>query len=86
MTLGAAVVGELDGCGGSSFRSGAIGTLSSALKDGDFCMNESRAIMCYLANAYGDEKLFPKDLKLVSICVLALSYTLLFFTKTSSEY
>merc|ERR1712076_302190 len=31
-----------------------------ALKDGDFCLNESRAIMMYLANAYDKEnKLYP---------------------------
>jgi len=35
-----------------------------ALKDGDFCLNESRAIMMYLANAYDKEnKLYPVDPK-----------------------
>jgi len=35
-----------------------------ALVDGDFKLNESRAIALYLFNAYGkDEKLYPKDAK-----------------------
>lgn len=34
-----------------------------AIQDGDFAMNESRAILCYLASVYGDEKLYPKDPK-----------------------
>ncbi len=35
------------------------------IKDGDFVMNESRAIMTYLANKYGgdDCKWYPSDLK-----------------------
>jgi glutathione S-transferase len=33
-----------------------------ALKDGDFCLNESRAIAGYLVNKYGkDDSLYPKD-------------------------
>ena len=32
------------------------------MKDGDFCMNESRPIATYLASKYGkDDKLYPKD-------------------------
>ena len=32
------------------------------LKDGDFCMNESRAAAAYLVNKYGkDDKLYPKE-------------------------
>jgi len=35
-----------------------------ALRDGDFAMNESRAIICYLANAYDKSgKLYPTDAK-----------------------
>ena len=32
------------------------------MKDGDFCLNESRAIATYLITKYGkDDKLYPKD-------------------------
>ena len=32
------------------------------MKDGDFCLNESRPIATYLASKYGkDDKLYPKD-------------------------
>ncbi len=32
-------------------------------QDGDFVLNESRAILAYLATTHGDEKLYPKDPK-----------------------
>ncbi len=32
-------------------------------KEGDFVMNESRAIIAYLASKEGDTKLYPKDIK-----------------------
>ncbi len=32
------------------------------MKDGDFCLNESRVIATYLVNKYGkDDKLYPKE-------------------------
>ena len=32
------------------------------MKDGDFCLNESRPIATYLISKYGkDDKLYPKD-------------------------
>ncbi len=34
-----------------------------AIKDGDFTMNESRAIMTYLASKVGNTKLYPTDVK-----------------------
>ncbi len=32
-------------------------------KDGDFVLNESRAILAYLATVHDDDKLYPKDPK-----------------------
>ena len=32
-------------------------------KDGDLMLNESRAILAYLATTHGNEKLYPKDPK-----------------------
>ncbi len=34
------------------------------IKDGDFIMNESRAIMTYLANKVGNTPLYPDDVKI----------------------
>ncbi len=32
-------------------------------KDGDLILNESRAVMAYLANKHGNTKLYPEDIK-----------------------
>ncbi len=55
------------------------------LKDGDFVMNESRAIMTYLASKQGCTKLYPTDLKTRARVDQRLNFEMGSFFKSGAE-
>ncbi len=57
-----------------------------AIKDGDFCLNESRAIAAYLVNAHGkDDKLYPKCAKARAIVDQRLYFDMGIFYKAFGD-
>ncbi len=55
------------------------------LKDDDFVMNESRAIMTYLASKQGCTKLYPTDLKTRARVDQRLNFEMGSFFKSGAE-
>ncbi len=56
------------------------------LKDGDFCLNESRAAAAYLAETYGkDDKLYPKDAKAKAVVNQRLFFDMGTFYKAAGD-
>ena len=56
------------------------------MKDGDFCINESRVIATYLVNKYGkDDKLYPKDVVTRAIVDQRLYFDMGVFYKSFGE-
>ena len=56
------------------------------MKDGDFCLNESRPIATYLASKYGkDDKLYPNDVTTRAIIDQRLYFDMGVFYKAFGE-
>ena len=56
------------------------------LKDGDFCMNESRAAAAYLATKYGkDDKLYPKGAEERAVVDQRMYFDMGFFYKSFGD-
>ena len=56
------------------------------MKDGDFCLNESRATAIFLVSKYGkDDKLYPKDVTTRAIIDQRLYFDMGVFYKAFGE-